>query len=207
MLPIPELDDQQYDKILEEAMNVVVSIFPAWTDFNAHDPGITILELFALMKESSQYYLDQIGEENLKKYLKLMGIRRRAKQPAESLVYIDCEEEVELMKGHKLDAGGICFETMHRVQLLTSNMLGCLAVRDGEVTEVLTSGQMEFGNRVRFFVLGEDPRPGDKFYIGFDKYLPFGEKLQLSIRMEDDYGVKRNPIGDFDFAGGPVIAW
>ena len=74
MLPVPVLDNQEYDEILDVAINTVVSRFPEWTDFNAHDPGITMLELFATIKESEQYMIDQISRDNRIKFLKLMGI-------------------------------------------------------------------------------------------------------------------------------------
>ena len=207
MLPVPELDDQSYEDILDEAMNTVVSIFPEWTDFNAHDPGITILELFALMKESTQFYLDQIGEENREKYRKLVGIRRRSKQPATTLVSFETDEEKELLVGHKLNAGGICFETTERVWLVRNSLASCLAVRDEGILDILTEGQMEFGGAVRFLAFGDDPQPGDICYIGLEDYLPFGDRLQFFFKLEDDYGVKRNPIGDFPFSAGLAITW
>lgn len=46
MLPDISLDEESYDEILDEAMNMVISKYPRWTDFNEHDPGITMLELW-----------------------------------------------------------------------------------------------------------------------------------------------------------------
>ena len=47
MLNKRNLDDQTYQSILETAMSRLPWICPAWTDHNAHDPGVTVLELLA----------------------------------------------------------------------------------------------------------------------------------------------------------------
>ena len=73
MLPIPILDDERFQEISEQARSMIPRLAPDWTDFNHHDPGITFLELFAFLKESQQYHLDQIGPRNQQKYLKLLG--------------------------------------------------------------------------------------------------------------------------------------
>jgi hypothetical protein len=47
MLPLPELDDRSYDEIREEAIRNIVRHCPDWTNHNASDPGITLIELFS----------------------------------------------------------------------------------------------------------------------------------------------------------------
>lgn len=51
MISLPKLDDQNYAEIVEAAKRRIPVIFPEWTDFNEHDPGITVIELFAWLKE------------------------------------------------------------------------------------------------------------------------------------------------------------
>ncbi|NMA13633.1 MAG: putative baseplate assembly protein, partial [Clostridia bacterium] len=75
------MDTEEYRDILDDARNMIVSLYPEWTDFNYHDPGITLIELFSWIKESQQYYIDQIGDENRKKFLKLTGIQPHPKVP------------------------------------------------------------------------------------------------------------------------------
>ena len=48
MISLPKLDDQNYAEIVEAAKRRIPVIFPEWTDFNEHDPGITVIELFAM---------------------------------------------------------------------------------------------------------------------------------------------------------------
>ncbi len=60
MLPNISLDNDRYKDIMDEARNLIVSLYPEWTDFNYHDPGITLLELFSWIRES-QHILSPDG--------------------------------------------------------------------------------------------------------------------------------------------------
>ena len=51
MLPDIDLDNEKFDDIFENAKNSIVSNYPEWTDFNYHDPGVTMLEMFSWLKE------------------------------------------------------------------------------------------------------------------------------------------------------------
>lgn len=74
MIKLPQLDDQNYTDIVEAAKRRIPVIFPEWTDFNEHDPGITVIELFAWLKEMQQYYLDRISDRSREAMLRLAGI-------------------------------------------------------------------------------------------------------------------------------------
>ena len=47
MLPEMQLDDQSFEEIVRGARKKIARIYPEWTDYNEHDPGITFLELLA----------------------------------------------------------------------------------------------------------------------------------------------------------------
>ena len=53
MLKARNLDDQTYEEIVQAAEGRLPWLCPAWTDHNAHDPGITVLELMPGTKSSS----------------------------------------------------------------------------------------------------------------------------------------------------------
>ena len=84
MIKLPNLDDQRYADIVEAAKRRIPVIFPEWTDFNEHDPGITILELFAWLKEMQQYYLNRISDESYENMLRLVGIDVMGAAPAQA---------------------------------------------------------------------------------------------------------------------------
>ena len=107
MLPDINLDNETFDDILENAKNSIVTIYPEWTDFNYHDPGITMLEMFAWLKEIQQYYLNKIGPDSIGKYLKLLGIRRGTKRPSECEVTVRCSDDLIAAEGTGFYAGVI----------------------------------------------------------------------------------------------------
>ena len=74
MLKAKSLDDKTYQQILETAMNRLPSLCPEWTDYNAHDPGVTLLELFAWYEEMQRFHLDQMTEQIRRKFLTLLGV-------------------------------------------------------------------------------------------------------------------------------------
>ncbi len=87
MLKSRNLDDQSFDQIMEYVMGRLPWLCPAWTDYNAHDPGITVLELMAWYKEMQQYHLNAVTDEMRKKLLKLLGVM--PKKPKAARCYIE----------------------------------------------------------------------------------------------------------------------
>jgi hypothetical protein len=45
----PQLDTRRYDEIVKELMKRIPVYTPEWTEYNRADPGITMLELLALL--------------------------------------------------------------------------------------------------------------------------------------------------------------
>lgn len=200
MLTQLRLDDEQYEDILEEARNVCARLYPQWTDYNFHDPGITILELFSLMKESQQYFLDQIGEKNRKMYLKLLGLHCQHKKPAVSLVKVDSgKEDVLLFQNMKFLAGELCFETSESRQIIGGDISVILAMRGETELDVLDKERMNFEERLNFLPFGQSPQLADCCYIGFERPLPVGAELMFYVDVYEDYPVQRNAVSE-DFS-------
>lgn len=194
MLPDISLDEESYEEILDKARNTVISKYPQWTDFNEHDPGITMLELFAMLKESQQYFADRIGEEHKKKYLKLLGMKRKTKQPSSSFIQIKADDDYRLLYGHKLEAESLCFETIDKKQLVRKDVCSCMAVKQGTIEEFISRGQMAFGDMLRFWCFGRKPVQGNVMYVCFEETLPDKVPLDLFVEVYKGYDVKRNPL-------------
>ncbi len=76
-LPVPNLDDRSFDQLTAEARALIAKNFPAWTDHNLSDPGITLLELFAFLIEIAIYQIDRVPERSLEHFAELIGVKRR----------------------------------------------------------------------------------------------------------------------------------
>lgn len=72
------LDDRTFESLVEEAKKQIPIYAPHWTDHNVHDPGITLIELFAWLTEMQIYQLNKVTDENKWTFLALMGIKKDA---------------------------------------------------------------------------------------------------------------------------------
>ncbi|MGR9087489.1 MAG: baseplate J/gp47 family protein [Gammaproteobacteria bacterium] len=72
-LQLPDLDDRKYDDLVEEAIALIPRYAPGWTNYNASDPGITLIELFAYFAEMLIFRLDRIGREHKIGFLRLLA--------------------------------------------------------------------------------------------------------------------------------------
>ncbi|WP_329311136.1 baseplate J/gp47 family protein [Streptomyces sp. NBC_01262] len=72
-IPLPSLDDHDYDDLVGEARALIPVLLPEWTDHNPGDPGIVLVELLAWLTEMQLYQVDQMPESHTLKFLKLLG--------------------------------------------------------------------------------------------------------------------------------------
>ncbi len=61
-LPQPILDDRSYQQLRDELVRRIPVYAPEWTDYNASDPGITLIELFSFLGENLLFRFNQIPE-------------------------------------------------------------------------------------------------------------------------------------------------
>ena len=92
-----KLDDRSFDDIRSEVISNITRHCPEWTNHNASDPGITLVELFAYMTEMTQFRLNQVPEKNYLAFLDLLGVKQRLPLPAYSRVCFD------LSAGYQMD--------------------------------------------------------------------------------------------------------
>ena len=190
MLPIPILDDQRFEEIAAEARSMIPRLAPDWTDFNHHDPGITFLELFAFLKESQQYHLDQIGPRNLQKYLKLLGMARQHRTPARVGAVVSGGRGI-LPAGTRLMAEEIPFETLRAEDLSRGRLTGGFTW-DGQRRGDFSAGAEAAAGKVRLEVFGREPGPGAAWYLCFDGPWSQSVPLRLHLWMKQDWPVRRN---------------
>lgn len=98
MPELENLDDVSFSELMKRSVSEIPQLCPEWTDFNAHDPGITFLEMLMWLTEMQRYYLSQITESHLESYLRLIGTTVRAAEPAIILARFFLEETVSVKK-------------------------------------------------------------------------------------------------------------
>src|SRR5437762_2310625 len=140
-LPVPNLDDRSWKQIVDEAVRLIPRYAPEWTNHNASDPGITLLELYAWMTEMVIYRLNKVPEKNFLTFLDLIGVRLKPPEPARVVLEFTPSEGVEgelvVKRGTQvatLQAGGqdpVTFETLRDITLLPVSITRAVRGRTG----------------------------------------------------------------------------
>ncbi|NEO31313.1 MAG: hypothetical protein F6K36_12945 [Symploca sp. SIO3C6] len=73
-LELPNLDDRTYDDLVAEALSLIPTEAPEWTNHNPSDPGITLIELFAYLTEMLLYRQNRVTTKNIHSFLKLLNV-------------------------------------------------------------------------------------------------------------------------------------
>jgi predicted phage baseplate assembly protein len=194
MLPDLSLDNQTYKDIVESAQKSITRIMPLWTDHNAHDPGITLVELFAWLKEMQQYHLDQIPDSGRMKFLKLLGVQPNDAQSALAyMVFSQGDQDIRLPAGAKFSSHHLIFETTESHTLPQARISKLRSVHGQKTLDMMPLLQDQ---DLAWPVFGDPPEPGACLYIGFHRPLPARTRLSLFFECSYPQGVQRNPVAD-----------
>src|ERR1041385_9152855 len=85
----PNLFQRRFSDLVEIGRARLPSAAPEWTDHNAHDPGITLMELLAWVTEAQLYSLGRERRDEREAYAALMGLADRGTEPARGLIWPD----------------------------------------------------------------------------------------------------------------------
>lgn len=193
MIKTIDLDDQNFDMIVDHARKAIRKYAPYWTDENAHDPGITLIELFAWLKEMLQFYMDQPTEEIELQFLRLLGMHLDEGEVAEVILQSPSQDDLyKLPLGSKLSKGRFIFETTRNITLETSKILDVAVDFDGERRSVYQL----IDNGLTIYPFGPDGKVGSSFYLHLSSPLKVRKMLLFYIKIFEDYEIKRNPIKD-----------
>ncbi len=204
MLPFPNLNDQQFEEIMKNALNQIKKYGSSWNDIDIHDPGVTILELLAFFKEEQQSHINTVGVKSFFKFVELLGLQKELSKPATTKVCFHGNNQI-IPKGTKLKAYDVVFETLERMKVLDNNIVALGYQNDEEF--VLENYDLE--KLERDIPMFSDKFPEkNEFYIAFEKTLPKQEMIHLYFDLYEDYEVKRNPMINFEeFEPLSILKW
>ncbi|EGW36024.1 putative baseplate assembly protein [Desulfosporosinus sp. OT] len=195
MLPLPVLDDKSFREIVEDALKLIPRFTPEWTDYNPHDPGMTFIELFAWLVEMQHYYMDQVGEQNYLKFLRLLGIRPKEAVPAKVDVTFSLPEEyaaaspLVVPQGTKLLAGEVIFETLETISLNKAELVKILTAAGNFSDNTETNRRLG----LYYYAFGEKAAQGSRLYLGFDNSPA---ELTLTVNLFEDYPEEGSHYGE-----------
>lgn len=200
----PRLDDRSYRDLVEEARRRIPVYTPEWTDHNASDPGITLIELFAWLTDITLYRLNRVPDKHYVKFMELVGMKLREAEPARAPITLwltmpqpadlEIEEGTEISTLRTETAPAIVFSTDVNATIYVPTL-----------THALTASASKGGSRdfrtynVRRLLNGNEsmpafesrpPQAGDAFYLGFDEDLSYHILgVQLGVDAAEGAGI------------------
>lgn len=186
MLNSPDLDGRTYEELIEENIARIPLYSQEWTNYNPSDPGITVLENLTAFQALQRSGISQVSGAVKRNLLKIAGFVPEEGKAAR--VYVrggqGGEAPAVLLKGQKLRAGRLCFETLKETAAGQGEIKGIVLKQGGvyeDVTERLCGRELPSG--VRVF----DGRPETSLYLIVDKLPGHGRKFAFFADMIEKY--------------------
>lgn len=195
-IPIPKLDDTRFAALVDEARLLIPRYAPTWTDHNVHDPGITLIELFAWLAETQIYTLDQLTPQHSEKFLRLL--HAAPKPAASATAWVTCTLPGEMPEPLLLPRGTqvlgerpgtddlIPFETTQEARLVQAQLVA-LERSDSRGRVDMTAAYQRGPYVYAFGGASATPiEPGSALWIGFERALPVGPfSMAISLYEAD----------------------
>ena len=175
-LTTANLDDRSFQDLVDEAKKKINLYCPEWTDHNVSDPGVTLIELFAWMVETTLYRLNQVPDKHYVKLMELLGIRLQeprasrvpvtfwlsAPQPQAVQIPVSVEASTARVEGSE----PVIFTTDETMTVEVPILSHILTRKGGQYSEVDL-------RRLRkgFRTFSDSPQVSDAFYFGFENAL------------------------------------
>ena len=190
-VPLPNLDDRRWLDLVDEGRSLIPLYAPEWTDHNAHDPGITLVELFAWVAEMDIYQLNRISDEHKLKFLELVGITPQPPAAAHAVLGFTLHSGVprQRLRTTAEFAGSDSFGKETRFRLLepvtaAPGQIAAIQIRDAkgfrDVTKAWRDGDP-------FPAFGPVPEPGTELYFGFTNALRVRRPTAFYFIFADKY--------------------
>lgn len=185
-LPLPNLDTRRWADLVSEGRSLIPRYAPSWTDHNIHDPGITLIELFAWLTEADIYRVNQVPDRHRRKFLALVGYGPQPPRPARAIIsftpaaatppfVIPAGAQFEALDA---DHQSVPFRTLRDLTVAVVEMTA-LQVDGGN--GVLIDRTRDWRDGLPVMPFGADPQPGAAFYLGFDT-LPTATPLAIALQ-------------------------
>jgi len=179
-LKAPRLDDRTFADLVEEARARIPLYTPEWTDHNASDPGMTLIELFAFMSDIILYRLNRVPDKNFIKFMELIGMTLHEAVPAEVEVtfWLTAPQQNTMIIPADTSVATTRTETDELVVFSTdgdleikppdlSYVMGSYAGEEGRVFNSYNIAGVRAGfEDIPMFSAG-NPQEDDAFYFGF----------------------------------------
>lgn len=176
MITEKSVDTESFDEIFHKMRRKVSEIYPEWNDYNYHDPGITLLELFAFLSEAQNYRMNRTPDCIEKNFLRLAFDLPAPAKPA--MLSIDLHTSRTVSHYDEFTANGLVFKAQEDITLV-ADILDAVQVGTVRYTE-------------NFHPFTAQPAPERAFTIVLKRALMPEQPYALSVTVREH--PNRNPI-------------
>lgn len=194
-LPLPNLDTRRWTDLVDEGRALIPRYAPTWTDYNVHDPGITLIELLAWLVERAMYQVNRIPDRHRYKFLELEGITPFPPRPAHVALAVTLKSgtgTLALPAGLEFHTAGLPYRTRWAITL-TDAQLVAVQVYDGTLYLDRTRA---LADALPFPAFGPNPSSATSpaLLLGFNEPLPKGQTVTLYIRIQGEIPGERGRL-------------
>jgi hypothetical protein len=163
---------------MERATNMLPILSKEWTDYNDSDPGITLLQLFAILNLLQQSYVNTINDKIKSNLLKLLGYVREPVRAPIAVSSIETPKGQVLPKNTRfLSDGKLTFELREDAFVVDNSIKKVLAISDEnirDITDIVTNGLTN-----NFAKIFDRESERQELCIGFEKPVDTEEFVSL----------------------------
>ena len=191
MLEKNDYSEATFEEFFKEALVQIPLYTSEWTNFNAADPGITILENISAFNVLQQKYIEKLNEQAYIGLLKLAGIDRRPGKGASVFLkqeYGDIMEEIPA--NYKFYVGDLCFENHDKVLVNGRKITDIFRKEKDSIIPM--NELLSFEVPVSAYVWGKEPRQDMQLYFIVNRLEEQDRELIFYIDIDEVF--KRNRI-------------
>lgn len=199
MLQAKNIPAKTYEALFAENLGKIPIYSREWTNVNAADPGITILENLTALQMIQQNRIDEIPPAVRVRLLALLGYRQKEGACAE--VFLEAagvREAFTLPAGQRFMTGDLSFETTRPQRVSAGRITGVFSRTAGRLTDCSyildrnmrrqaeVFGDGDAGRSDLWLVMDEPPQAGEEKVVyvetgGLKGRTPFSEETNLSF--------------------------
>ena len=178
---------------MAENMAALPLISKEWTNYNASDPGITILENLTIFEALQGAGIGNIGTEASYKLLKMVGFKPNKGKCARLLLSAaNAGRKIKIPANQKFVLGDMVFESRRATETGNHHLTGIYSYYGDEYHNLGHLYDRELKISARVF--GKKPKEGDSIYFFADRLPDEGMETFFYITVDD--AKARNAIDD-----------
>lgn len=174
MLENINLNNKDYNEIIDKAKEIIPIFSKEWTDYNNSDPGITILQTLAAVKWMQQEYVNTINDKVRINLLKLIGYTKKPVESPSVVAFIKTPKNQVIKRNTKFyvdntDKNALIYEPKEDIYVANNSIRNIISVTENRIyniTLILVNGT---GNN--FAKIFPTDAEKQELYISFEKAL------------------------------------